>query len=255
MSTSLEDALNSANAEAVPEPVAEEVVQEQPEPVAKEVASEPEEVAKEIADSVPHGRFNAVNERNKELEAELAELRKAAEAPRAAPDLSHLFTQGEGDKLPDPIDDAAGYQAAIEQRFNDRLYQQGWNVSQTAAIRHFGESEVNGALSAFAEQSKVNPLLQQAAKQSPDPVGEIVNWHKQQQAMQTVQQAGGLEAYRKQVEAEIRAQMGQAVPEPTPTPAQPAPAMPSDMATARSAGPRDGAWSPTSLDAALNAPR
>lgn len=196
--------------------------------------------------SVPHERFHAVNERVKELEAKLA----ASETPKSAPDLSHLFVTGKDDKLPDPIDDPNGYQKAIEQRFNERLFQQGWNVSQNAASRHYGQEVVETALAEFAEQSKTNPLLQEAARGSSDPVGEIVTWHRQQQDWRQIQQAGGLEAYRKMV----LEQAGSTPQETQPNTGtqQAAPVMPTDMSSARSSAPRNGGYQRPSLDSLLS---
>lgn len=255
----LDDLLGDKPSSAEPVRDVEEV---QPEPEPQEAEGQeaaesepaPEAEDAEQPKSVPHERFHAVNQRAKELEAELEKLRAEAPAtPRRAPDLSHLFVSGADDKLPDPMDDPQGYQQAIEQRFNDRLYQQGWQVSETAARRHYGADAVDEALSAFGDASKANPLLQQAAKQSADPVGEIVNWHKQQQAMQAIAQAGGLDAYREQIAKQIREELSQGSPETQPAvqAAQPTTAMPSDLATARSAAPRDGGFQPADLNSLL----
>lgn len=203
--------------------------------------------------SVPHARFNAELQRRKELEAELEQLKQAK--PKSAPDLSHLFKQGDDDQLPDPIDNPQGYQSAIQKRFEDRLWQQGWNVSQAAATRHYGADAVETALSAFSEASKQNPLLEQAARQSADPVGEIVNWHKTQQEWAEIQQAGGLQAYRERILAEAQTSAPQTQAQDQSQPAAPkAQPMPSDMATTRNAAPRDGGFAPADLTGLLNAP-
>jgi hypothetical protein len=240
------------------QPAAEVIEQPEPEQEAQEAEATPAEseaepeVAEEATEqeqpkSVPHERFHAELQRRKELEAELEKMRSSEAKPKAAPDLSHLFVQGEDDKLPDPVDDPQGYNQAIESRFNQRLARERFSTSETFARQVHGAEVVDAAMATFAEASKQNALLRQAAESSPNPVGEIVNWHKQQQFWARVQEAGGPEAYEKALQ-EAAAQSAPVQPAEQ---EKPAAVMPTDMATARSAAPRNGGFQPASLDKLL----
>jgi len=157
------------------------------------------EVAEEAPKSIPLATFLDQRDELKTTKARLAELEKTQ---AEKPDFGSIFAAPELGERPDAFDNPEGF---ADHQSKTMQVQQRQSVQQQSYIyakRFYGEQETDGALTAFGEAMKVNPLLGQAAQQSADPVGEIVEWHKKQQTMDAIAAAGGLEKYNESLRAE-----------------------------------------------------
>jgi hypothetical protein len=113
-------------------------------------------------------------------------------------------------------------------------------VSQMMAIEKHGSEKVEAAYQALANAIGSDPQVQDTYRRimaAPHPYGELVTWHEQQVLSEI---GSDPKAYRERLRAELLAELQNGAPRA----ADPAPAMPSNFAQGRSAGPRCGVtWS------------
>jgi hypothetical protein len=128
-----------------------------------------------------------------------------------------------------------------------QLVQQREQMSRMMASEKHGESAVNEAYQALASMQGAPEFgaTYSQIMSSPHPYGALVDWHRKQQVMSEI--GSDPAAYKEKLKAEVLAEMQASTGQQQA--AQPAPAMPSNFATARNVGSRSGpAWSgPTPL--------
>lgn len=208
---------------------------EQPEPEKSE-GEKPKGQVPQQALHAARQKANAEAERAADLERQLAELRGQVSV------LTQQRQQPEPKKEPEQPktiwDDPDGYVASqmtpIQQQLAERTFTMSMELAQ---LRH-GEETVQFASDALKQaiqsgQENGKAWVDRLTK-SPNPIGEIVNWHKNSPATREAE-------LRAQIEAELRekiaAETQQAQPATTPA------VMPSDLAGARNVGSRSGpAW-------------
>lgn len=148
-------------------------------------------------------KLDAAEKRAAEFEA------KAKEAP----DFSKFFKKPP-EETPSVYDDEEGYTKSGRSYVDAKDFNTRFGISASFAVRQFGQDTVNAALREFDEASQANPLMQQAIENSFDPVGEIMSWSQTQKTLRTIQQAGGLDAYEKNLRAQIEAELKAKKPAP-----------------------------------------
>ena len=200
---------------------------------------------------VPHEALHAEKQKVKRYTEEVAEFRRANET--LSRQVSELLQRVPVPKVeqpakPDIFENPDGFVKAsvgeainpIEQKFGQFVE----HFSKSKAIEAHGEeglTEAFRALDQAAASGNPDAIKTVAAvKQSMDPYGDIVKWHKRQRVQAEI--GDDPAAYRAKLEAEIRekvlAELGS-----NEQPRQ-APVLPSNLAGARNVGARSGpAWS------------
>ena len=166
---------------------------------------------------VPFGAVLDERDKRKKLEAELEALRRQ-QAPQ------------EPAQLPDMFEDPEGYTAAINQTFEQRLYQQTLQVSERFARKEYGNETTDAALQWAFQRCETDPYFNQQVKASGDPVGYAVQEYQRNQIVSTVTPDDF-----KQFMAWKQAQANLAQQAPA-SPAQPQGRPPKSLASAPSAG-------------------
>ena len=182
-------------------------------------------------------KARAEKERADDLERQLAELRGQVSV------LTQQRQQHEPNKEPERPkeiwDDPDGYVASRLTPLQRQLAERTFTMSmELATVRH-GEETVQAAQEALKQAIQGGQENGQAwvdrLSNSPNPVGDVVNWHKNSPATREAD-------LRARIEAELREKI--AAESQQTTPAAPPSVMPSDLAGARNVGSRSGpAWS------------
>ena len=141
-------------------------------------------------------KLDAAEKRANELEA------KASKAP----DFSTFFKKPP-EEIPSVYDDEQGFNSAGREAIQAESYNTRFGISANFAVKTHGLDVVNAALAEFDQAAQQNPLLRQALDNSYDPVGEIVTWTQTQKTLRKIQEAGGLEAYEKNLRATIESEL------------------------------------------------
>lgn len=235
------------------EPKTETEAKEPEKAVSDAPADEPADEEVPPSGMVPHKALHASRERARQqteranqLERDLAEergRRTALEQMRQQPPPAPLPPK----EPPKPVEMWDDPRAFVRQELTPlerQVRQQTFNVSRRLAIAEHGKEAVDAAETALREavqSGKVNPeQLAASIQQSLDPIGDVVNWHKNQPANREAE-------LRAQIEAEFKAKYGIDQPDPQgddpPAPTTPK-VMPSPLVAARNVGNRSGpAWS------------
>lgn len=106
-------------------------------------------------------------------------------------------------RIPDPVTDPEQYARFVHQTAQQQVFDAQLNASEDRARDKYGDDTVNEAFQAAQAAGLVgsqSPLLQQR-----HPWGAMVEWHKQQKALQTI--GSDPEAYTKRIEEEVRAKV------------------------------------------------
>lgn len=197
-----------------PEAQPEQPKAEQVEPEKQEASDEPQGEAKPQGYRDPStGRFvplkELTSEREKRQAAEKsredeARLRQQAEdnARRWQADLEALqrrqqAAQNPPAPPPDPLTDPEGAFSHLKSEFQQQLINQNVNFSEARARDKFGDEVVNAALQA-AHQVGIAHRFQT----TPDPIGDVVRWHKRQTAMARI--GDDVDGYEKRIRDEER---------------------------------------------------
>lgn len=176
----------------------------------------------------------------KDFEARLSQERMTWQQQFAA------FQPRQQQEPPKPPDFFENPDAAVDFRLQHAMQpvQQGQqaiveNFSRMIASDKFGEDAVNAAFGELQSRMQSNPRAAQFDYQrimsSPHPYGELVKWHKAQDAISTY--GDDPKAYREKLRAEIMAEMQggqQQQPQTSQTP--PPPNLPTSFAGTRNAG-------------------
>lgn len=206
-----------------------------------EAKPEPEGEADEPDTDPKNWTYSAYKDEKEKRKAYEAEAR---EAKRRADELERRFQEMERQRqmqsqpAPDPIDDPKGYTGYLEQQFQTRLLSERLNMSEMMARQSAGDEAVDAALTAI--QSAADPSLRDRILQARNPYGELLNWHKRQQAMAEIgdDPAAWREREIERLKQELLAEMNDQ-PESQAQP-QPSAPRPVNMSKARNAGPRTG---------------
>jgi hypothetical protein len=239
------------------EPPAQEAAQ-QPQP-----ASEAEPETHELPDgrkTVPIEALHAERGKVKRYTEEVADFRKqlqesnAAWERRMAQVLEAVKPKQEPQAAPDIFDNAPeAIRHTVAPQF-DQINQTVLANARLIAGMKYSDDEVDTAEKAFIEavqSQRLDPADYHKVVGSPNRYAAAVQGHKRQQAQAEI--GDDPAAFRAKVEAEILAKHGLQAPANGAAhqqPQQPAPVMPSNLATARNVGSRGGpAWSgPKPLD-------
>ena len=164
-----------------------------------------------------------------DLEAQLAELRKAAPAPAPATPAV---------QFPNPIEDPDGYRAAVRADAVQIAWDNALNMSEQIYISANPGADTKAMAARFIEAAKADPSLQVKLRQSPHPYDFVAKHLKKADALAKV--GDDPDAW---IEAELaRRQAAQAAGTVVPAAVAPAtpratPVLPPSLATARSATP------------------
>lgn len=115
---------------------------------------------------------------------------------------------------PDFFSDPEGYLSKVQQQFEHRLWNDRLNTSETLSRRHYGDSLVTEAATAFKEAAAVSPALTAELRNQADPYGYVVAWHKRQRVVS--QMGDDPDAW---IEAQVQARLAAKMPaQPNPAP-------------------------------------
>lgn len=165
---------------------------------------------------VPRAALEAERKKRQALEAELAKLRTPS-----AQSQSQQTPKGP-EFAPPQVDFERDPKGFIQ----EHLLTERLNTSRYFAIQQFSEPEVNAAWDDFDKAASVDPqvyALSVKLRSHPHPIGEIVSWHRKQQQIRQIDEAGSLEALIERAVAARLAQQGQSAPaaQQSVTPVQP----------------------------------
>lgn len=227
---------------------AEQVTEENTEAEGQEV----EQGQKMVPQQALHAEKQKVKRYTEQVasfEASNAELRQAI--ARLETKLSEQVKPKEPEKpAPQFWDDPEAFLqhsiSPVQQKIEQELAETRFILSRNVAITAHGEDTVTAAEQALEQalssgQMDANAVREQL-KQSRDPVGDVVRWHKNSPAMKE-------QELREQIRAEVLAEIQGGTQQQSAPAQQAAPVMPSNLAGARNVGTRSGpAWSgPTPL--------
>lgn len=125
------------------------------------------------------------------------------------------------------------------------LQQQMLAMARQVAEIQYQPDKVKAAEEAFnraAAAGQIDPEIHRRINSAPNPFAAAVQWHQHTSTMSEI--GSDPAAYKAKLAEEIRAQVMAELQQGNPAPAQAAPVMPSNFATARNVGTRTGpAWS------------
>lgn len=131
--------------------------------------------------------------------------------------------RAEQPKIPDPIDDPQGYTAYLDNQVQRYVLNERLNTSEAIARDKAGDEAVDAAIEAFQTAAASNPSLAHQFIQSRNPYGDLLSWHRKQQAMAEVGEDP--DAFRERIRQEVLAELQgqqpapvQAKPKATPPP-------------------------------------
>ncbi|XTQ92560.1 hypothetical protein ACQR5W_11610 [Xanthomonas sacchari] len=163
-----------------------------------------------------------------------AEREKRQEAQRRADELerqlAELRQQQEQAKRPEFFDDPAAYVQTEVQSATQRIQQQFY-AAMEADLRE-QHADYDEVIQALVQRAQDNPALAQKVFQSPNPAREAYRLGRQIQQMEQMQDP---EAYRAQIEAELRAKWEAELNEKAAAKQKAAEAIPPDLTQARNA--------------------
>lgn len=203
--------------------------------------------------TVPHAALHAERQKVKRYTEEVAEFRRANETlSRQVTELLQRVPVPKVEQPPKPdifenpdqfVRQSVGeFVNPLEQKFGQFIE----HFSKSNAIKAHGEDGLTEAFRALDQAAlSGNPeaiRTVSAVKQSMDPYGDIVSWHKRQKAQAEI--GDDPAAYKAKLEAEIREKLLAEINGGEQQQAKPTPVMPSNIAGARNVGARSGpAWS------------
>ena len=250
----LDDILSGQREAAPAQEVTEDVAKAPEVEVKPESKTEPEEVEATDVNGqkmVPHAALHASKEKVKRYTEQVASFentlkeRDAAWERRLGQILEKLGPKPEQPKQPDYFEDPEGatrhtVQQSVSPQF-EKVNQALLANAQLLAEVKYGDDKVAQADQAFmqAVQSRsIDPADYQKVVNAPNIFAAAVQWHQRQLAQQEI--GDDPAAFRAKLEAEILEKHGL---KPA-TQQQPAPVMPSNLASARNVGTRAGPqWS------------
>lgn len=211
--------------DAAPEPI-EAVTESEPEPI--EAKEEPAEPQKPKEDAYKAAMLEERRKRQ-ELEARMRAYEQAQSLPEPPP----FWDNPEG-----AIDSRIErVRSELQQDYLNRYY----NALESAArTRHPDYDEVRDV---FIEQARQNPVLAQQMNSHPDPAEFAYQQGKMLRELSTV--GNDIDAYRKRVEAEVRARIEAEMRAKTPQVPRSLNAEPSSPVQG------GGQWAPTSLESLI----
>lgn len=149
------------------------------------------------------GERNKYKERISQIER--AQLEAEARAKAYEQQIQQLLTQRQQPQpqpqqqveVPDPYTDPQGWAQHLQNQVRQQMLVNRAEVSRRMADRQFGAEAVQQAL-----QSAPVALCNQLFENSPDPFGDLMDWHKEQQVRKEV--GTDLDAFKKRIEEEVR---------------------------------------------------
>jgi len=209
-----------------------EQVQQGVKPDAVQAAPEPEPPSEQEGSHVPVSALKAERAKRQALEAELAKFKQPSAQPQVQPQSQQPPKSPEFQ--PPQVDWEQDPQYYVQAQIHSIKMEQ----SKFFAVQQSSEQEVAEAWNEFDAACNTDPALSAYSEtliNHPHPMGEIVKWHKKQQQLRQLDEAGGLDKYRERIIAEyLASQQGQ---QPAPVVAgqpqrqtQPKPAVPPSLA-------------------------
>ena len=145
-----------------PEPVPEAPKDPEPTPQPAPPAEAPPQAAERPEHTVPLPKYLDTRDENKELKRRLAELEARQKQPQA----------------PDPVDDPDGYARHHEQRFEQKLTAQKFEMSDVMARQAHGSEVVETAMNWAMERAQTDPVFAASYMREAHPIDWIVRQHK-----------------------------------------------------------------------------
>lgn len=234
---SLADILNpSVTFEAPSEPAgqAEPEPQTEAEPETGDTTQAVPPTAETDPPHVPIAALKDERSKRQALEAQVSEMQRQLEALKATP--ATPVEPPKPAEIPNPATDPAAYHRYVQGSIiNERL-----NTSQMIAAEKY--PDLDAAIDTFQAMAKADPSLFDKLYAQPNPYEWAYREVKKHEALKDL--GDDPMAFRKKLEAEIRAQIAAETPKTPPV------QLPDTLATARSVGTRTAdAWSgPTPLN-------
>lgn len=210
------DADEGASQNEAPAPAKESEKGGKPE-AAEAAEPEPPSGEDEDQDHVPKSVVIALR---KELQALKAQQKAATpgQAPQSQPEPA---PKGPEFSLPQSEDG----------EIDPGLFAMKMQMSQMMAAQAYSEQEVNEAWSAFDQAAQTDPTVNAiswALRNHPNPMVEVVKWHRQQKWIRDIETAGDPDKWFEQRMAQMQAEQTApaptaAAPAPKPKPASPTP--------------------------------
>lgn len=198
---------------------------EEPKPDAQQQQTEAQPAAEPEDEGLPPAALAAIKDERKKRQALRDELNQLKGRLEAQPAPQQQQQRQNQPQIPNPQTDPAGYhnfmQSSIGQQIQAMEASNRLQSSRMFATQQHGAELVTAAEQAFHGMQQANPTqyqaLQQAFGTSPDPIGEVVRWHKQQTLLSEI--GDDPEAYKLKLKEQLMAEMGanpgqQGVPTP-----------------------------------------
>lgn len=211
---------------AAPEPAVETPPAPEPQADTGAPASPPEVKPEEQPHTVPISAILDEREKRQIAQRELEDTRRKLAEYEAAK--SH--------PIPDPAEDPRAFAAYQQQAFEQRMWNERLNMSETMERQKHGDAVVDEAREAFAQAVKASPALYSDMQRQPNPYAFVVQWHQRQKLIDEI--GNDPAAYRTRMMEQIKAELAaQATASGAPTTPKQTP--PPSMAAAPSAGGAD----------------
>ena len=204
-----------------------EQVQQGVNPEPAQAGQEPEPPSEQEGSHVPISALKAERMKRQALEAELAKFRQ----PSAQPQVQPVIAPKSPEFAPPEVDWEHDPQHYVQAQNHSMRMEQ----SKFFAVSQSSEQEVAEAWAAFDSACDKDPALSAYSGtlvNHPHPMGEVLKWHRKQQQLRVLDEAGGLDKLKERWLAEALAGQGQ---QPMSAPAamrqtQPRPAVPPSLA-------------------------
>lgn len=105
--------------------------------------------------------------------------------------------QAQPEEVPDPYTDPQGWAQHLQNTFQKQMLDNRAMISRRMAERQYGADAVQQAVTTVPAG-----IANQLYANSPDPYGDLMEWHKEQQVRKEV--GTDLDAFKKKIEEEVR---------------------------------------------------
>jgi hypothetical protein len=193
-----------------------------PQPAAQ---PQPEPPSGEEGKHVPLAALNALKAKLAETEAKLAGLTKPSPEQSQQPQPNPQTPSPATPTRPDFSFDPSQFEDDPQTLFDARIHKNKMDMSTLVAVQQFSEAEVNEAWAAFSQSAATDPrtsALSLSLRDHPHPMGEVVQWHRQQREVKQLTEAGGLEKLRESLRAQLMAELQAKTPAAAPAVGAPA---------------------------------
>jgi hypothetical protein len=182
-----------------------EQVQQGVKPEPAQAVSEPEPPSEPEGSHVPVSALKAERMKRQALEAELAKYKQPNAQPQVQP-------QQPTPKSPEFAPPQVDWEEDPQHYVQAQIHSMRMEQSKFFAVSQSSEREVAEAWNAFDAACNTDPALSAYSEtliNHPHPMGEVLKWHRKQQQLSQLEEAGGLDKYRERIIAEYLVSQGQ----------------------------------------------